>query len=401
MPGDLYYGDNLEVLRRHVASESVDLIYLDPPFNSDRTHNLISKGSQVRERAFVDTWTWDDAAEKAFGELTDRVPSGVSVPPALRDVMRALRSFLGERRDMLAYLSMMAIRLVEMRRVLRPTGSLYLHCDPTASHYLKMILDAIFGHDGFRNEIVWRRSQPKGHASLRFPRSHDVIFFYARSEHTKLRKQYVEHDPDYVDKFYRFVDEGTGRRYQLGDATNPNKDRPNLTYEFPPGSGIVRVWRWTKARMLEAWKRGEVVVPKDGRIPRVKRYLDAMKGSPVTDLWLDIEHLHGSHEEATGYPTQKPKTLLRRIVEASSDRGDVVLDPFCGCGTTIEVAEELGRRWIGIDAAPRAVDLIKKRLDEPFRRARVSHAARRPTPRAPARCPRGRRDRKTGRQEGD
>ena len=366
MPGDLYYGDNLDVMRRHVASESIDLIYLDPPFNSDRTYNLLHKGSQAQERAFVDTWTWDDASENAYRELTDRIPTGVHVPRPLTEMLVSLKSFLQGHRDMLAYLSMMAIRLVEMKRILKKTGSLYLHCDPTASHYLKLILDLVFDPENFRNEIVWRRSQPKGHASIRFPRSHDVVFFYVKSEHAKLRKQFVEHDPDYVEKFYRFTEPSTGRRYQLGDATNPNKDRPNLTYEFPPGSGMTRVWRWTKPRMMDAWKRGEVVVPEGGGVPRVKRYLDEMKGSPVTDLWLDIEHLHGSHEEATGYPTQKPKALLTRIIEASSDRGDLVLDPFCGCGTTIEVAEELGRKWIGIDIAIRAVNVIKDRLDEKY-----------------------------------
>jgi site-specific DNA-methyltransferase (adenine-specific) len=351
MPGDLYCGDSLAVMRDHVANGTVDLVYLDPPFNSDRSYDITHKGSQRRERAFVDTWTWDAAAEAAFRESASRIAA-----------LRALKEVLAGRRDMLAYLSMMAVRLVETHRVLEETGLLYLHCDPTASHYLKLVLDGIFGAQNFRNEIVWRRSQPKGHTSVRFPRSHDVLLFYAKSEQAKLNKPYVAHDPEYVQKFYRFVEPETGRRYQLGDATNPNKDRPNLTYEFPPGSGTVRVWRWTKERMMAAHKRGEVVVPKDGGTARVKRYLDAMKGSPVTDVWSDIEHLHGAHEEATGYPTQKPRLLLRRIIESSSEPGDLVLDPFCGCGTTIEVAEELGRRWIGIDVSRRALTATRARL---------------------------------------
>ncbi len=266
----------------------------------------------------------------------------------------------------MAYLAMMATRLVELHRVLKPSGSLYLHSDPTASHYLKMVMDAIFGPTNFRNEIIWRRSQPKGHASVRFPRTHDVILFYARSEESKFYPQFTEHDPSYVEKFYRFVEPETGRRYRLGDLTNPNKDRPNLTYEFPPGSGTVRVWRWTKDRMMKAWEEGRVVVPKKGGIAQGKRYLDEMSGTTVTDVWNDIEHLHGVQQEALGYPTQKPLPLLERVIEASSDRGDVVLDPFCGCGTAIAAAQKLGRRWIGIDITHLAITLQKNRLRAMF-----------------------------------
>jgi len=286
-------------------------------------------------------------------------------PKKLADLLLALRSFLGAN-DMMAYLTMMAVRLVELHRVLKPTGSLYLHCDPTASHYVKLLLDSIFSPKNFRNEIIWKRSQPKGHAKKRFSRAHDVIFFYAKSEDSLFKPHYVKHDSAYLKKFYRFVEPETGRRYRLDNLSNPAKVRPNLTYEFPPGSGTVRVWRWTKERMQQAWDEGRIVVPSKGEVPAYKRYLDEMPGSTPTDVWDDIEHLHGSHKEFLGYPTQKPETLLERIIRAGSQEGDLVLDPFCGCGTALNVAERLKRRWTGIDITHLAIKLIKKRLADSF-----------------------------------
>jgi DNA modification methylase len=306
MPGDLYCGDNLDVMRRHIASESVDLVYLDPPFNSDRTYSLIAKGSQARERAFVDTWTWDDHAENAFRELTDRIPQGVYVPPPLREMMRALEVFLDEHRDMLAYLSMMAIRIVEMRRVLRKTGSIYVHCDPTASHYLKLILDAILGPENFRREIIWRSGWVSGFKTrtANWIRNHDTLLYYLRD-----------------------------RR----EAFTFNKD---LAYK-PHQAGYKR--------------RG------GGGNP---------KGIAIDDVWDEVglysPWIKSFSTEKLGYMTQKPLALLERIVSVSSNGGDVVLDPFCGCGTTAEAAEMLGRRWIGIDMAIRAIEIIKDRLDQRF-----------------------------------
>lgn len=360
----LYFGDNLDILREYIQTESVDLIYLDPPFNSQATYNILfaeksGEESAAQITAFEDTWHWGLEAERAFHEV---VTLG---PRQLADLLQALRSFLGSN-DMMAYLTMMAIRLDELHRVLKPTGSIYLHCDPTASHYVKLLLDSVFGPKNFRNEIIWKRSHPKGHAATRFSRSHDVIFFYSKSEKIFFRPQYKPHDPEYVKKFYRFIEPETGRRYSLTDLTNPNKDRPNLTYEFPPGSGIVRVWRWTKDRMMKAWKESRVILPEKGGVARFKRYLDEMPGTLVTDIWDDIEHLHGSHKETLGYPTQKPEPLLERIIQASSNEGDTILDPFCGCGTTIAVAERLNRRWIGIDITHLAITLIKKRLHDTF-----------------------------------
>jgi len=361
----LYFGDNLEILRRHIPVGSVDLIYLDPPFNSSATYNMLFKEpsgvqSAAQIAAFEDTWKWGPQAEEAFDEAV------MAGPPPLAELLKALRQVLG-RSNMLAYLSMMAVRLVEMHRVLKPTGSLFLHCDPTASHYIKLVLDNIFSPKNFRNEIIWERSQPKGHATTRFSRAHDTIFFYSKSESSRFNPQFAEHDPAYLEKFYRFVEPETGRRYTLDNLTNPNKERPNLTYEFPPDSGTVRVWRWTQKRMQQAWKEGRVVIPEEGGVARYKRYLDEMSGTLIKDIWYDIEHLHGSSREYLGYQTQKPEALLERIIRAASNEGDVVLDPFCGCGTAVAVAERLKRRWIGIDVTYLAIDLVRQRLQDSFK----------------------------------
>jgi site-specific DNA-methyltransferase (adenine-specific) len=304
MAGDLYCGDNLAVMRRCVASGSVDLVYLDPPFNSDRTYSLTYKGS--RERAFVDTWVWDEGAETAFSELTDRAPRGVNVPPPLRAMMRALEGFLGESRDMLAYLSMMAIRLVEMRRVLRKTGSIYVHCDPTASHYLKLLLDAIFGPQSFRREIIWRSGWVSGFKTrtANWIRNHDTLLYYVRdrSEPFTFNK----------DRAYTPHEDGYKRR---GGGGNP-------------------------------------------------------KGIAIDDVWDEVAlyspWIKSFSTEKLGYMTQKPLALLERIIAVSSNPGDLVLDPFCGCGTTVEAAERLGRKWIGIDIASRAIEMIEDRLDQKF-----------------------------------
>jgi site-specific DNA-methyltransferase (adenine-specific) len=360
----LYFGDNLEILRHHIPVDSVDLIYLDPPFNSNATYNMLFKEpsgeqSAAQIAAFEDTWIWGPQSEVAFDEAV------MAGPPNLAELLKALRQVLGPS-NMLAYLSMMAVRLVEMHRVLKPTGSLFLHCDPTASHYIKLVLDNIFSPKNFRNEIIWERSQPKGHAKLRFSRCHDTIFFYSKSEKSLFNPQYAEHDPAYLERFYRYVEPETGRRYTLDNLLNPHKERPNLTYEFPPGSGTVRVWRWTQERMMEAWKEGRVVIA-EGGVARYKRYLDEMSGTSIKDLWCDIEHLHGSSREYLGYQTQKPEALLERIIRAGSNEGNVVLDPFCGCGTAVAVAERLKRRWIGIDVTYLAIDLIRKRLQDSFK----------------------------------
>lgn len=371
MPGDpknhLYYGDNLDVLRRHIPSESVDLVYLDPPFNSARNYNVIfardggqriDSGAAAQIEAFEDTWIWTPETERQF---EDYVSGGL--PPAVAEALTAMRTLLGEN-DASAYLVNMAPRLVELHRVLKSTGSLYLHCDPTMSHYLKILLDSIFGAANFRNEIIWQRTGSKGLMTRRLATNHDVILAYQKSSAAKwvLDAAFVPYDEQNLDpktaaKYSRF--DPDGRRYELKDITNPNPDRPNLTYEF---LGVTRVWRWTKERMQAAYDAGLIVQSAPGRVPRVKRYLDEQRGKPFGDVWSDIAPINSQAAERLGYPTQKPLALLDRIIALTTDPGDVVLDPFCGCGTTVDAAQKAGRRWIGIDITYIAVDLIEKRL---------------------------------------
>jgi site-specific DNA-methyltransferase (adenine-specific) len=356
----LFYGDNLPILRDHIADESVDLIYLDPPFNSSRSYNVLFKeeggaesGAQIT--AFEDTWHWGADAERTYHELVQNAPSKVVV------MLGALREFVGAN-QMMAYLVMMTARLIELRRVLKPTGSIYLHCDPTASHYLKIVMDTIFGPEAFTNEIIWKRSDPKGHAFTRYPSTHDVILFYVKGNDVTWNAQYSEYDQGYLESHYSNIEAETGRHYTLSDCTNPNKDRPNLTYEW---HGVTKVWRWTKEKMQQMHDSGRLVYTKSGA-PRYKRYLDEMQGTPVTTIWDDIPFINSQAQERLGYPTQKPLTLLERILQASSNEGDVVLDPFCGCGTAIAAAQKLNRRWIGIDVTHLSITLMKYRLKDSF-----------------------------------
>jgi len=352
----LYYGDNLDILRNYIKDESVDLIYLDPPFNSNATYNVLfsqQNGTQssAQIQAFEDTWHWDEEAARTY-ELT--VENGGPVA----DALRAFRMLLGDS-NMMAYLSMMAPRLVEMHRAIQPKGSLYLHCDSTASHYLKVLLDSIFGPDKFRNEIIWKRSNPKSHGSINFPTCTDTILRYAKTDEFIFNPQFGEHNQEYVEKAYRYSDENG--RYRLLPLLNPNQDRPNLTYEF---LGVKRVWRWTKERMQKAYEDGIVVQLKPGAVPQYKKYLKDSKGRTITNCWTDINQVAGN--EMLGYPTQKPEALLERIIKASSNEGDLVLDPFCGCGTAIAAAQKLNREWIGIDITHLAIGLMKHRMADQF-----------------------------------
>jgi DNA modification methylase len=355
----LYYGDNLEVLKMYVKDESVDLVYLDPPFNSRQDYNVLfaeKDGSQSSSQihAFEDTWELNIDAQRAYESIVEQ-------GGRVADALRAFKTFLFNS-DMMAYLAMMAPRLVELRRVLKETGSIYLHCDPTASHYLKILMDAVFGPQFFRNEIIWKRADPKGHAFTRFPSTHDVILAYGRGTETAWNPQYREYDEDYIRSHYSNIEEESGRHYTLSDCTNPNRNRPNLTYDW---KGVTKVWRWTKERMQRAHDEGRLVYTKSGA-PRYKRYLDEMMGTVVTTVWDDIPFINSQAQERLGYPTQKPEALLERILKASSNEGDLVLDPFCGCGTTVQVAQRLNRRWIGIDITHLAIGLIKKRLSDAF-----------------------------------
>jgi site-specific DNA-methyltransferase (adenine-specific) len=360
--GVLYYGDNLDILRNrdYFPDECVDLVYLDPPFNSQANYNILFREasgapSEAQIQAFSDTWHWDMSAERTYEDIIS------SARPEVAEMISALRRFIGNN-DMMAYLVMMTPRLMELHRVLKPTGSIYLHCDPTASHYLKVVMDTIFGKQSFRNEIIWLRSSPKSHVSRRFPNAHDVILLYAKSERAKFSLTYTPHREEYVDKFYRFVEPETGRRYRLDNLANPNKNRPNLTYEF---KGVTRVWRWTRERMEQADREGRIVWS-PGRVPAYKRYLDEMPGTPATNVWTDIQPIQSHAAERLGYDTQKPLALLERIIQASSNEGDVVLDPFCGCGTAVVAAQKLKRRWIGIDVTHLAINIMKNRLKGHF-----------------------------------
>ncbi len=359
MTNTLYYGDNLEILRQHVPDESVDLIYLDPPFNSNASYNVLFKEQSGEEspaqiKAFTDTWEWTQESERVFEQEIIMNPT---TPPNVKDMITAFREFIG-RNAMMAYLVMMTPRLVELRRVLKPTGSIYLHCDPNASHYLKLLMDAVFGSANFRSEIVWRRANAKGQAFKGYPHNHDTLLYYSRTDTFQWNRPFRPHDPAYVEQFYRFTESETGRRYRLGDLTNPNPNRPNLTYEW---NGHMRVWRWTKERMQEAHDNGLIHYSSTG-LANQKRYLDEMQGNPVDTIWEDVRPVQAQAKERLGYPTQKPQALLERIIEASSNEGDVVLDPFCGCGTAVAAAEKLKRRWMGIDVTHLAVALMKNRL---------------------------------------
>ena len=359
----LFYGDNLPVLREHVADESVDLVYLDPPFNSNRSYSVIfgkkiSDDANAQIQAFDDTWHWTPETDRLYRDILVWTNTDVA------DAMEAFRRLLGES-DAMAYLVMMAPRLYELRRVLKPTGSLVLHCDPTMSHYLKVLLDSMFGAENLRNEIIWQRTGSKGLQTVRLASNHDVLLVYGKTAKATWNKDaaFISYDlsdlPAKTAAKYSNIEPGTGRRYELKDLTNPNPDRPNLTYEF---LGVTKVWRWTKERMQKAYDEGLVVQTAPGRVPRVKKYLDEQKGLPIGDVWSDIPPLNSQAAERLGYPTQKPLALLERIIKLMTDEGDVVLDPFCGCGTTVDAAQKLGRRWIGIDITYISVDLIIKRL---------------------------------------
>jgi DNA modification methylase len=393
MPNALYYGDNLEVLRKHLAAGSVDLIYLDPPFNSNQDYNILFKEqsgepAQAQMRAFTDTWEW---SEKAYVEFCEQCPN-----QALVDLVQGFVKTLG-RNDVTAYLVMMAPRLVELHRVLKATGSLYLHCDSMASHHLKIILDSVFGPRSYLSEIIWKRTSAHSDTKQgrkQHGRIHDVILFYTKGDDWTWNPIYTPYDESYIESTYKFTDEH-GRRYREGDLTaaRPGGDvsyewrvkrrrdseerwvadledeyrNPKPEWEYcgvRPYSG--RFWAYSKANMAEMWRNGQIIHRSTG-FPQFKRMLDEQPGVSLQDLWTDIKPLSGGEKERLGYPTQKPLALLERIIESSSNKGDVVLDPFCGCGTAVVAAQKLKRKWIGIDITHLAIALIKYRLSDSFR----------------------------------
>jgi DNA modification methylase len=317
-PQTVFCGDCLEILP-HFPANSVDLIYIDPPFNSNRNYEVF----------------WGDTQEK--------------------------RAFDDRFGDAMAYIDYMRPRVEHLHRVLKSTGSFYYHCDWHASHYIKVMLDEIFGANNFKTEVVWRRQNAKGLAFNSFPNDHDIIFYYTKSSTFTWNRVFGNLSESYVADKYKNVEPETGRRYQLDNLLAPTRDRPNMDYEF---LGIRRVWRWSKERMQKAYEAGLVVQPKPGSVPRLKRYLDESKGQPIDSLWMDIPPINSQAKERLGYPTQKPLALLERIIKASSNPGDVVLDAFCGCGTTLVAAQQLGRKWVGIDISPTSVNVMGQRLEE-------------------------------------
>jgi DNA modification methylase len=387
----LYYGDNLEVLRNEIKDESVDLVYLDPPFNSQATYNVLFKAptgeqSHAQIEAFEDSWHWGESAEHAFDAVMGSGNTDVA------ELLRAMRSFLHEN-DLMAYLCMLAIRLLELHRVLRPGGTLYLHCDPTASHYLKLLLDGVFGPRNFLNEIVWKRSG--AHSDIkqgmkRCGKIHDVIFVYVKNAENVWNPVYTPYTPEYLESEYRHV-APDGRRYKETDLTaaKPGGDteydwhvkrpqsgkkweadlsdeylKPKADWEYKavrPYSG--RFWAYSLENLRQFAQTGHLIHRSTGA-PRLVQFADEMPGIPLQDVWVDIPPQSG--KEDLGYPTQKPVALMERIVSSSSNEGDTVLDPFCGCGTTIHAAQKLNRRWIGIDITHLAISLIEQRLNDAF-----------------------------------
>jgi DNA modification methylase len=374
----LFYGDNLDVLRRKIASESVDLCYIDPPFNSKRNYFQIynNQGSEDRAQAqaFVDTWNWGDEAAEGL----DYILSIDRLNPRAGDtrwteqtveLLRGLEKVLG-RGSLLAYLVHMTLRIVEIHRVLKPTGSFYLHCDPTASHYLKLILDAVFCGQGgnYWNEIVWKRTSAHGDAAVCFGDVTDTIFYYSKTSKPIWNRQFVALSERHVESKYASIDEN-GRRFTTRDLRSPSP-RPNLTYDYKGYKPHANGWSISLDLMQKYDEAGLLHFPKnsDGRI-RLKIFLDERKGLPLQNLWDDIPPINSQAQERLGYPTQKPEALLERIIKASSNEDDTVLDAYCGCGTTVAVAQRLGRRWIGIDITYQSIALILKRFRDSYEKS--------------------------------
>ena len=377
----IWTGDNLEILRG-LNSESVDLIYLDPPFNSNRNY-AAPVGSAAAGAAFKDTWTLSDLDVAWMGLIADE-------QPAVYQVLQT--AGLSHGKPMQSYLCMMAVRLLEMRRILKNSGSMYLHCDPTASHYLKLLMDAVYGSAMFLNEMTWKRSSAHSDTKQgmrRAGRIRDLLLVYTKTDDYVWNPQFMPYTDDYLETEYRHVSPD-GRRYKETDLTaaKPGGDteyswyvkRPahekirwsaDLTNEFlnpKPGWEYKsvspyqgRYWAYSKSNMASFWNEGKLVHRETG-MPRLAQFADEMPGVPLQDLWNDIPPVLG--KERIGYPTQKPLALLDRIIKASSNEGDVVLDPFCGCATACVAADNLGRRWIGIDISPKAVELVNIRLQQ-------------------------------------
>ena len=402
MPNTLFYGDNLLVLRDHVPAASVDLVYLDPPFNSNASYNVLfrektGEESPAQIKAFTDTWEWTQETQATYDLDIIQNPA---VPSAVKDMISAFRQFIGQN-AMMAYLVMMAPRLVELHRVLKPTGSLYLHCDPTASHYLKILLDAVFGKENFRNEIIWRRTGSHNQSN-RFGRIHDVVHFYTKTNNYKFTTQFRPISQGHVNSYFNKEDERG--RFWTNSLTGPGmrngqSGQPWRGYD-PTAKG--RHWAipgelarslglapglGTQEKLEKLFDAGYIDLPSEdsNALPTFRQYLQDSRGIPLQDIWAYQPYTHGvlygtdqaidqdvrwiprqGSPERLGYETQKPEGLLERIIQASCEEGDVVLDPFCGCGTAVAGAQKLGRQWLGIDITHLAVAEIKNRLKTAF-----------------------------------
>lgn len=364
----LYYGDCLSIMRE-MPMGSVDLVYLDPPFNSNRDYNAIYKDETGRPlpdqiEAFNDLWELSEERQRAI-RMTPILMRDYGVEDDIVEFwkiwMNALRN---TQPRLLAYLSYMTERLLPLRTIVKPTGSIYLHCDPTAAHYIKVMMDSIFNHSNFVNEIIWKRygaHNDVGQGSKHFGRVHDTILFYSRSNKRTWNQLYMPLDPAYVESTYRNIDKD-GRRYTTTPLTGPGgAAKGNPVFEW---NGHTRAWRYSKETIQRLHDEGKLQYSRTG-YARQKMYLEDSKGVPVQTIWTDIPALVGSNKERLGYPTQKPLALMRRIIEASTKPGDTVFDPFCGCATTIEAAHSLGRKWIGIDIAIHAIKRVAKvRLED-------------------------------------
>ncbi|MDB9427258.1 DNA methyltransferase [Microcystis aeruginosa CS-564/01] len=361
MVNKLYYGDNLEVLRKYIKDESIDLCYIDPPFNSKRNYNQIynnlGKEDQAQAQAFVDTWTWDNHANEALEEIQSNYQGKFTSQTI--DLIDGLTKVLGKG-SLLAYLVSMTLRIVEIHRVLKSTGSFYLHCDPTASHYLKIVLDAIFCSQGgdYIAEITWERTSAHSDSKT-FANTTDVIFLYSKRT-LMFNQQFKPYSEEYLKKYYKHQD-GKGR-FLDRDLTAGGLSGGGYNYDW---KGIKKLWRCPIETMQKYEEQNKLYYTRNGT-PRLKQYLEEMPGVPLTNLWNDIPPINSQASERLGYPTQKPEALLERIIKASSNKGDVILDAYCGCGTTIAVAERLERNWIGIDITYQSISLMLKRLEDSF-----------------------------------
>ncbi|MFZ1102302.1 MAG: DNA methyltransferase [Hyphomicrobiaceae bacterium] len=376
MTNHLHFSDNLGVLRESIRDESVDLVYLDPPFNSNATYNMLfrepsGEPSQAQIEVFEDTWHWNEAAERAF----DDVMQFGNTPAA--DMLRALRSFLRDN-DMMAYITNISVRMLELHRVLKPTGSIYLHCDPTASHYLKVMMDAVFGKENFQNEVVWKRSSAHN-SSKRFGPVHDTILYYVKTGRFTWNQVFQPIPQETIDAWYNNIEPETGRRFNRADITGAGKRGgssglpwrgidPTAKGRHWAIPGYLNLGYMTAQEALDLLDaKGRLHWPKkEGGTPMFKRYLEESPGIAALDVITDVAPLNNVSKERLRYPTQKPLALLERILAASSNEGDVVLDPFCGCGTTVHAAQKLRRQWIGIDVTHLSISLIEHRLRDAF-----------------------------------